>query len=161
MNEKEKKHKNYGIAILRIILSFMVVVDHFYDLKKQKKFAHILYYHIPTFFLMSFYYTNNTFITFNIPKIKLRFQRLVIPYIFWNIYNNIDVRLSSPLIIRSGNIISDVLFVLFESFLFKFTKRDSKRDESGLLKKGNISWTIILSPILIDFNAFNINIFIQ
>ena len=87
MNEKEKKHKNYGIAILRIILSFMVVVDHFYDLKKQKKFAHILYYHIPTFFLMSFYYTNNTFITFNIPKIKLRFQRLVIPYIFWNIFS--------------------------------------------------------------------------
>lgn len=42
-------------------------------------------YHIPTFFLISFYYTNKAFITFNISKIKLRFQRLLIPYVLWSI----------------------------------------------------------------------------
>lgn len=93
MNFVVKKKKNNFIAILRVILSFMVVLDHFYDRKKLAKYTHILYYHIPTFFLLSFYYTHKTFTTFNISKIKLRFERIVLPYICWNtisfILNNI------------------------------------------------------------------------
>ena len=85
MKQINKKDKNYGIAILRVLLSYMVVIDHFYNKKIKKKYKHILYYHIPTFFLISFYYTHKTFATFNIDKIKLRFQRLVIPYIMWNL----------------------------------------------------------------------------
>ena len=53
--------------------------------QKKNKFKHVLYYHIPTFFLLSFYYTYNTFTSFNINKIKLRFERIVLPYICWNI----------------------------------------------------------------------------
>lgn len=79
-----KKEKKYGIEILRVILSFMVIIDHFYDQDKLKKYTHILYYHIPSFFLISFYFTYNSFITFNIAKIKNRFERLVIPYILWS-----------------------------------------------------------------------------
>ena len=45
----------------------------------------LVYDNIPTFFLMSFYYTHKNFSSFNISKIKLRFERLVIPYICWNI----------------------------------------------------------------------------
>ena len=63
----------------------MVVIDHFYDKKRKKRFLHILYYHIPTFFLMSFYFTYNTFSKFNISKIKLRFKRLLIPYFSWGV----------------------------------------------------------------------------
>ena len=85
MKTSYKKEKNYGIAILRVVLSFMVVLDHFYNQPKKYTFIHILYYHIPTFFLISFYYTNNYFATFNIEKIKLRFERIVIPYICWSI----------------------------------------------------------------------------
>ena len=85
MDLNTSTEKNYGIAFLRVLLSFMVVMDHFYNKKRKAKFVHILYYHIPTFFLMSFYYTNKTFTTFNISKIKLRFQRIVIPYISWSI----------------------------------------------------------------------------
>ena len=81
----QKKEKNYGIAVLRVILSFMVVLDHFYNKRTKKKFSYILYYHIPTFFLISFFYTHNYFQTFNIAKIKLRFERLVIPYFFWSL----------------------------------------------------------------------------
>ena len=80
-----KKEKNYGIAVLRIILAFMVVLDHFYEKKKLKRIIHILYYHIPTFFLLSFFYTNNSFSKFNITKIKLRFERLAIPYFCWSL----------------------------------------------------------------------------
>ena len=46
---------------------------------------HILYYHIPTFFVLSFYFTYHTFATYNISKIKLRFERIVIPYFVWSI----------------------------------------------------------------------------
>ena len=80
---KKKKDYNLGIGLLRIILSFMVVMDHFYNKKKIKKFLHILYYHIPSFFLLSFYFTYKTLISFNIPKIKLRFERILIPYFSW------------------------------------------------------------------------------
>ena len=83
MKVNNKKEKNFGIALLRVILAFMVVVDHFYDSKKKNLL--ILYYHIPTFFLLSFYFTNNYFTTYNIAKIKLRFERLIIPYLCWNI----------------------------------------------------------------------------
>ena len=67
----------------------MVVLDHFYNKKKKAKFTHILYYHIPTFFLLSFYYNYKTFANFDITKIKLRFERLIIPYISWSIISYI------------------------------------------------------------------------
>lgn len=85
MKVSKTKKINYGISILRMILSLMVVFDHFYNKLKIKKFLDILHYHIPTFFLLSFFFTYNTFSNYNIDKIKLRFERLVIPYISWNI----------------------------------------------------------------------------
>ena len=84
--QSQKKNINYGIQILRVILSMMVVFDHFYDRKAKKRFIYILWSHIPTFFLLSFYYTYNTFTSFNnIQKIKLRLERLLIPYLGWNL----------------------------------------------------------------------------
>jgi len=91
MNELVRKKVNYGISILRVILSLMVIFDHFYY---KITYTNILYYHIPTFFLLSFYYTYNTLSSFNITKIKSRFERLLIPYIYWIIISwlifNID-----------------------------------------------------------------------
>ena len=80
-----KRHYNLGVDILRVILSFSVVMDHLYNPKILKKYVYILYYHIPTFFLISFFFTFNTLTSFNITKIKLRFHRLIIPYISWSI----------------------------------------------------------------------------
>ena len=76
---------NLGVDILRVLLSFTVVLDHLYNKKILKYYTYILYYHIPTFFLISFYFTYNTFTAYNIKKIKLRFERLLIPYISWSI----------------------------------------------------------------------------
>ena len=87
MEKEDKKKKDYGISLLRIILSFMVVIDHFYDLKKKQKFVNILYYHIPTFFLISFYYNSKNLISFDIKKNKLRFKRLIFPFFFWTIFS--------------------------------------------------------------------------
>ena len=85
INKKVKKEYNLGIEILRVFLSFMVVLDHLYNKKKLKKYYYILYYHIPSFFLISFFFTYNTLTSFNLQKIKLRFERLIIPYIGWSI----------------------------------------------------------------------------
>ena len=76
--------KDYGISLLRVILSFMVVIDHFYKSKNKKKYLKVLYYHINTFFFISFYYNHKTLISSNINKIKLRFKRLIFPYFCWN-----------------------------------------------------------------------------
>lgn len=84
MDLNTKTEKNYGIALLRVLLSFMVVMDHFYNYERKVKFIHILYYHIPTFFVISFYYNNKTLLSFDIKKIKLRFKRLIFPYFCWN-----------------------------------------------------------------------------
>ena len=90
---KRKKEYNIGIGILRVCLSFMVVMDHLYNQKKYKQYIYFFYYHIPTFFLLSFYYTFNTLYFFNFNKIKIRFERILIPYFCWSciywIFNNI------------------------------------------------------------------------
>ena len=79
----DKKEYNLGVEILRVFLSFLVIMDHLYDRKKLKQYTYLLYYHIPTFFTISFYFTYNTLLSFNIQKIKLRFERLLIPYFAW------------------------------------------------------------------------------
>ena len=81
----QNKELNIGIRILRIFLSFMVVIDHFYNSKLVKHYSYIIYYHIPCFFLISFFFTYRTFISFNINKIKIRFERLLIPYFCWSL----------------------------------------------------------------------------
>ena len=82
-NQKKMKEYNVGIGIIRVILSFMVVFDHIYN--QKKKYIRVLYFHIPTFFVISFYFNYNTFISFNIEKIKIRFERLLIPYFLWSL----------------------------------------------------------------------------
>jgi fucose 4-O-acetylase-like acetyltransferase len=44
-----------------------------------------LYFHIPTFFLMSFYFTQKTLSSSNYKKKFKRFERLCIPYFLWPI----------------------------------------------------------------------------
>ena len=92
MYKMVKKSYNYsinkkilGIEILRVILSFMVVLDHLYKGKNFRHYYYIIYYHIPTFFLISFFFTYKTFTSFNINKIKSRLERLFIPYFSWTI----------------------------------------------------------------------------
>lgn len=84
-NSKRKKEYNIGIGILRVCLSFMVIMDHLYDHKKYEKYTYFFYYHIPTFFLISFFFSFKTF--YNINKIKARFERIMIPYFSWCFIN--------------------------------------------------------------------------
>ena len=83
MFEISNRKKNYdiNIAILRIYLSFLVVNAHCLNIRniRNKYFLKLLRnnLHVPIFFIISFYYCYNLFISKNIKKIKQRFERLL------------------------------------------------------------------------------------
>jgi len=79
-------HKNLGIEILRMILCLWVITFHFAGMKNKLKYKILkTFFHVPTFMLISFYFTYNTFISNDIIKYKKRLERLVVPYIIWPI----------------------------------------------------------------------------
>ena len=110
MEEKQKfnhKNINLGIEILRTILASSIVIRHFLKPEYNNNFLTNLIFHcqpfyVPTFFIISFYFSYNTFISKNIIKIKERFIRILIPYTIWpiffwirnNIYNYRDIILN-------------------------------------------------------------------
>lgn len=79
--------KNVGLDLLRVWLSFEVVLDHFLHQKgltgvwlfisQMRSLA------VPCFLLMSFYLTANRYATADGDWVKKRFGRLCIPYFVW------------------------------------------------------------------------------
>ena len=81
---------NNGIQILRMILSFLIVLVHCYDYKKTSDIAKYLSpsainFYISTFYIISLYLSYKMIILKNIEKMNSRLQRIMIPYIFWPI----------------------------------------------------------------------------
>jgi fucose 4-O-acetylase-like acetyltransferase len=110
MNLKKKIH--IGLAFLRIYLSFLVVSSHCYKPKasiRERIIIKIIHNknHVPTFYILSFYLCYNLFKSKNIKKIKIRFQRLLIPYFIW------------PIIIWSLENILSFFFIKINSISFK------------------------------------------
>ena len=105
MNNKinQKKKIFIGIEFLRIYLSILVVNTHCYKLPKNSKFLKSKLLrnnlHVPIFYIISFFFFQNTLLSRNLNKFKQRFQRLLIPYIFW------------PVIIWS---INNIIFLVFK-----------------------------------------------
>ena len=87
---KVEKKRNIGLATLRIYLSFTVVTSHLFLPDAKIRNYNIIKIiknnnHVPNFYIMSFYLCYNLFKLKNIRKIKIRFQRLLIPYFVWPI----------------------------------------------------------------------------
>ena len=94
-NEFLKKEKpkslhnfNYGLSILKFILAFFVIIAHNYDRKSSKNKIIINItkersLHVPSFFIMSFYFSSKHFVSLNTKAIFIRLIRLLIPYIGW------------------------------------------------------------------------------
>jgi fucose 4-O-acetylase-like acetyltransferase len=98
------KRRNVGLELLRALLCFWVIIFHFListnniaSSVKRKR------YHVPCFFFISFFYLYPAIKDKNIAKMKLRLQRLLIPYLIW------------PFIIF---IINNALFLLFKNNQF-------------------------------------------
>lgn len=130
--------RNIGIEILRVLLSFWIILLHCYNSKnstllllKQKKF------HVPCFFFISFYFLFPLVSKRSISKFKLRIKKLLIPfYIFpiviwfvnnvlfcifhWNRFNRFLTlyELRNQLIIGRGIFGIGVLWFQFNLIIF-------------------------------------------
>jgi fucose 4-O-acetylase-like acetyltransferase len=87
---KKTKVKNYGISILKSVMAFLVLSHHcFNPLSTKNKI--ILYInkkrilHVPTFFIISFYFMCDNLLSLYIKHLLKRLIRLLIPYIGWSI----------------------------------------------------------------------------
>ena len=85
-NEKSKiKERNIGLEILRVLLCFWVLLFHFLHKSNNKILNTLLIkkFHVPCFFFISFFYFFPIVADKNIYKMKLRLERLFIPFILW------------------------------------------------------------------------------
>ena len=88
---KNNKSINFGLSILKLILSFLVVTTHNF-IKKTTNNKCILYLtkprflHVPSFFIISFYFTHKNFLSLDYKILLKRLIRLFIPYIIWPIF---------------------------------------------------------------------------
>ena len=89
-NSKKEFQFNIGLAILRPILAFLVVVTHCYNRNFYQGVLKLLYinsqkihFHIRIFIIISFYFSYNTLISNDYKKKLKRFERILIPYFLW------------------------------------------------------------------------------
>ena len=96
IRKKKKNLKNdevlfdFGLGILRPILALCVLISHCYNSNYafgKWKFlltrTENLYFHVPIFFIMAFYFSHKTFVSSDLKKKFERIQRLIIPYALW------------------------------------------------------------------------------
>ena len=83
----QKKQMNLGLNLLRVWLSFEVVVDHYWH---EKGLTGVMAFlsatrslAVPCFLLMSFYFTANRYAAGDGAWLKTRFGRLLVPYFVW------------------------------------------------------------------------------
>lgn len=88
MIKKNVKKFNFGFGILKVILALDVVRQHCFNPKTTKNKIILLYFanrlvHVPSFFILSFYFSHKELILTNFNLLYKRLQRLLIPYIGW------------------------------------------------------------------------------
>ena len=117
-NSSNEKNIHLGFSILKNLLAFDVIISHCFSTKLIKKIKnkYILFIvkrrriHVPSFFILSFYFNHNTLISNDWKKKINRFARLLIPYIGWPIivflisknskyYKKFDYLISSKILI--------------------------------------------------------------
>ena len=88
--QKKLKVFNYGFAILKSLLAFLVVsVHNFKSESTNNKIVLFITknrrYHVPSFFILSFYFMHNNLLSLKQKIILNRLMRLLIPYVGWPI----------------------------------------------------------------------------
>lgn len=94
------KNYNYGLAVLRIMMTFVVVLCHFWN--SDDSFTGIaLFFHklkplaVPTFLLMAFFFFEKSLHACSLSSLKKRISRLLVPHICWAfIYFGVEIILS-------------------------------------------------------------------
>jgi fucose 4-O-acetylase-like acetyltransferase len=83
INKLKTTKTHLGIQVLRFLLCFWVVIIHCSFVEKKHRKYLFKHFHVPTFFVLSFYFYYPIISSKNNKKIISRFQRLLLPYIFW------------------------------------------------------------------------------
>ena len=81
---------NFGFTLLKSILAFDVIISHCYNTNSSRNNIIIFItrrrkVHVPSFFMLSFYFNYNTLISSNTKKKIDRLIRLLIPFVLWPI----------------------------------------------------------------------------
>lgn len=76
-----------GIQLLRMLLSLWIVLIHCCIIRNSILKTLLLnkHFHVPTFFIISFYFFYDKLNLRSLKKIKIRFERLLLPYIIYPI----------------------------------------------------------------------------
>lgn len=89
MEEKNQKQLNIGIALLRFLMCFEVVLCHFWNQNPVpvylRPFQMLQYLAVPVFMLMSFFLIEKVLLSKDKTLLKQRIIRLLIPQIIWTI----------------------------------------------------------------------------
>lgn len=112
-----KKNLNSGIDILKVILTFLILVYHLInqnllDNKTKKILIEIVPFYFSTSLVIFFYFSYNIFSFRNISQIKLRFLRIIIPYIFWPLIFSVLHIISYDKRIKMNNLLRDLYIQL-------------------------------------------------
>ena len=88
-NSSSKKiERNIGFEILRMILCFWVLLFHSISNSKNFVLNFILKkkFHVPCFFFISFYYFFPIIKNRNTNKMRIRMERLFVPFLIWPLF---------------------------------------------------------------------------
>ena len=89
INKERRKNFNIGIELLRLIISFLIVILHIQPINHKNYLVFITYFFLglytPEFFLISFYFSSKNFSSKEIIVKKKRLERILLPYIIWPI----------------------------------------------------------------------------
>lgn len=86
MNFSKKETFNCGIALLKSLMCFIVILCHFWTIEEQSflfVFNWMKPMAVPTFMFVSFYLTQNSFLHKNKEYFKKRVGKLVLPHVVW------------------------------------------------------------------------------
>ena len=108
-----KKNPNSGIEILKVILTFFILVYHCnyknsYNNEILNIFNHIVPFYFSTYSVIFFYFSYNILSSKNIIRIKQRLLRLLIPYTFWPLIFSVMHILSYKKKINPNYLIRDI-----------------------------------------------------
>ena len=115
MEENKCSNYNYGIALLKMLMCFEVILIHFWSEPSSillTPFRILEEYAVPTFMFLSFYFSKNTFLTNDFSKAKKRFWKIIYPQIGWTVLYSI-ILISFQIRINLGISFYDFLWQLF------------------------------------------------
>ena len=86
--KSKTNERNIGLEILRMLLCFWVLLFHSLNFSKSFILNYIIQkkFHVPCFFFISFYYFFPIIKERQCFKMKLRLERLFIPYLIWPLF---------------------------------------------------------------------------